>query len=69
MAKKNTKEDKKEAYIAGSGYIASLKIAVPPYLSEGEAKSIIEGEDFDFKTKLTQKQFNYLLNNAFIKKV
>tara|TARA_Y100001938_G_C8095538_1_gene437914 strand:- start:278 stop:484 length:207 start_codon:yes stop_codon:yes gene_type:complete len=68
MTKKSVKEVKKASYIAEDSYINSLKIALPPYLKEDDVE-MIEAGSFDFEKKLEEKQFKYLLNNAYIKKV
>ena len=71
MTKKTTNvvnDVKKAGYKAEKSYLDALKLALPPYLTEGDVE-MIESGSFDFEKKLEDKQLKYLINNAYIKKV
>ena len=70
MAKKRQEEVKQsDKYVADSSLIDTMKKVNHPYLSDEDVVAICDGEEFDFKKKVPEKYFNYLLDNRFIKKV
>ena len=68
MTKKTSDSNKKSGYVASQTYLNSLKTLCPPYLTEEDVK-LIENKTFDYEKNLEPKQFKYLLNNAYSKKV